>query len=172
MILRVGIFFKKITKVFDQNFVISFFFVCLCFKIGSVGSADQQIKSVWPNSNRQVIKSNLQLQRKHNGKDKENLKCPNIITFYCKNVTFLDNLQNLWAKHRSLKTVNGNMSRMYYTKVNFTTQRISIQALKISFFSLWRLPWNLEIYRFSKVVNSDTNWIFPIPFKVLYISSR
>ena len=35
--------------------------------------------------------------------------------------TFPDYLQNLWAKHCYLKTVDGNMSRMYYTKVNFLT---------------------------------------------------
>ena len=32
-----------------------------------------------------------------------------------------------------------------------------------------RLPWNLQIYRFSKIVNSDTNWIFLIPFKTLHL---
>ena len=42
----------------------------------------------------------------------------------------------------------------------------------ISIFPLWRLRWNLEIYRFSKIVNCDTNLIFPILFKVLYISLR
>ena len=57
------------------------------------------------------------------------------IQFYFWNVVFPDNLQNLWAKHCSSKTVNGKMSRMYYNKVN-----------------------------------SDTNTIFPVPFKVLYIS--
>ena len=31
---------------------------------------------------------------------------------------------------------------------------------------------SLELYRFSKIVNSDTDRIFPIPFKVLYISLR
>ena len=36
------------------------------------------------------------------------------------------------------------------------------------FFSLWRLPWNSEIYRFSKIVNSDTNWIFPISFSSFF----
>ena len=29
-----------------------------------------------------------------------------------------------------------------------------------------RLPWNLQIYRFSKI---DTNWIFLIPFKALHL---
>ena len=32
---------------------------------------------------------------------------------------FLDILKNLWTKHYFSKTANGNMSRMYYTKVNF-----------------------------------------------------
>ena len=47
-----------------------------------------------------------------------------IISFYCWNVTFSDNLQNLLAKHCSSKTVNGNISRMCYTKVNFPTKGV------------------------------------------------
>ena len=42
-----------------------------------------------------------------------------IIIFYCLNVIFPNNLQNLCAKHSSSKTVNGNMGRVYCTKVNF-----------------------------------------------------
>ena len=30
------------------------------------------------------------------------------------------NLQNIWAKHCSSKTVNSKMSRMHYTKGNFS----------------------------------------------------
>ena len=36
-------------------------------------------------------------------------------------VTFSNNLQNLWAKYCSSRTVNINMSRMYYTTINFPT---------------------------------------------------
>ena len=40
--------------------------------------------------------------------------------FYCTifNVTFSDHLQNLWAKDCFSKTVNGNISRVYYVSPN------------------------------------------------------
>ena len=52
-----------------------------------------------------------------------------IIIFYCQNVTFLDILQDVWAKHCSSKTVNGNMRKMYYTQKLIFLQGVVFKLL-------------------------------------------
>ena len=47
------------------------------------------------------------------------------------------------------------MSWIYYTKINFLT---------------WKVVFNKIVL--TKFLNTDTNIIFPIPFKVIYIALR
>ena len=113
------------------------------------------------NSNKQVY--NLLSSSKGNTMVKKKLSF-----FLILKCNFSNNLQNLWVKHCSSKTVDSNMSRMYYTKVNFPTYWVVFRHWCFTFFffvKTWNLAlWNIEIYRFSKILNSDTNWIFPIKF--------
>ena len=55
----------------------------------------------------------------------------------------------------------------------FKTQEYVLHQKEASkMFYLYRLLWNLEIHRFTKIVNFDTAWIIPIPVKFLYISEK
>ena len=72
------------------------------------------------------------------------LKMFNYHYFLLLNVTFSDNLQNLWTIYCSSKTVNGNMKRTNHTKVNFPTWGVVFKIWSFQFFSLWRLTWNLQ----------------------------
>ena len=51
-------------------------------------------------------------------------------------------------------------------KLIFSDEKLYASLGNVNFFYLWRLSWSLEIFRFIKIIKSDTNWIFRIPFKV------
>ena len=57
------------------------------------------------------------------GKTKKTQKSTVVNTFYCFLKHFTDKLQNLRAKQYSLKNMNDNMSKMYYTKITFLAQK-------------------------------------------------
>ena len=61
--------------------------------------------------------------------------------------------------------MNGDISWMYYTEINFLTRNY----LTFFFSENVRKFIYLQI---SKILNTDTNRIFPIPFKVKYMFLR
>ena len=61
--------------------------------------------------------------------------------------------------------MNGDISWMYYTEINFLTWNY----LTFFFSENVRKFMYLQI---SKILNTDTNRIFPIPFKVKYMFLR
>ena len=65
--------------------------------------------------------------------------------------------------------MNGNMSWMYYTEVNFPTRKIDRELCLESFF-LVETAVKFRSLQISKILNTDTNRIFPVPFKVMYTS--
>ena len=65
--------------------------------------------------------------------------------------------------------MNGKLSWMYYTEISFLTRKIVFKLWK-KFLSEDGVKFrNLQI---SKILTSDTNGKFPIPFKVMYICLR
>ena len=64
--------------------------------------------------------------------------------------------------------MNGNMSLMYQTENNFFTQKIECKLRKF----LLKVVVKFRVLQISKILNTDTNKIFPIPFKLKYISLR
>ena len=61
------------------------------------------------------------------------------------------------------------MSSMCQTEINFLTQRIECKLSKLL---LVKAAVKFRVLQISKILNTDTNRIFPIPFKLKYISLR
>ena len=61
--------------------------------------------------------------------------------------------------------MNSNMSSII---VKLTLRHKKIPLMILNFY-LAKTPVNLEIYRFSKTISSDVNWIFPVIFKILHV---
>ena len=68
-------------------------------------------------------------------------------------------------------TLNGNMSSIYQTEIIFLTRKIECKLWKVQFF-LVKAAVKFRNLQISKILNTDTNRVFPIPFKVMYISLR
>ena len=62
------------------------------------------------------------------------------------------------------------MTWMYYTEINFLTWKIVFKLLKVIFFV--KAAGKFRNLQINKVLNTDTNRVFPVPFKVMYISLR
>ena len=69
------------------------------------------------------------------------------------------------------KTMNDNMSRVYMTEMNFLTRK-TIQALEFLIFLLVKTAVKFKTLEITKTFNTDTNRLFRISMKVVYISLR
>ena len=83
---------------------------------------------IWSNSNRRVIESSLQLQRKRNGKEKENQKGTAIIILKCLLKFF--NLQNLIAWQCSTKATDGIISILQNVRFSYKELNSSFDSFK------------------------------------------
>ena len=57
---------------------------------------------------------------------------------------------------------------MFCTKSKLLTRKTVLKVSLFQTFYLCRLLWSLKIYRFTKIVNFDTFWIYPISFKYFF----
>ena len=67
--------------------------------------------------------------------------------------------------------MNGDISWMHYTEINFLTRKSVRKLWKVQIFLVIKAVKfrNLQI---SNILTTDANIIFPIPFKVMYIYLR
>ena len=63
------------------------------------------------------------------------------------------------------------MSWMYQTEINFLTQKIVCKLQKVYYFQSRLQNQKFAKLQINKILNTDANRVFSIPFKVMYISS-